>query len=143
MIRTAIARAVLRDDLPRERARASLEQILDGDATPAQIGALAVALRMKGEAPEEIASMAEAMRERVPPIRTKRAPLLDTCGTGGDNAGTFNMSNNMTSVGQSAAGIMVAAQNSGMASLIQQGITSPAATGTCSYIDNLKVKRQP
>lgn len=92
MIRTAIARAMLRNDLPRELARASMEQILDGDATPAQIGALAIALRMKGETPEEIAAMAEAMRSRVPPIRTKRAPLLDTCGTGGDNAGTFNIS---------------------------------------------------
>ena len=92
MIRTAIARAVLRDDLPSELARASMEQILDGDATPAQIGALAVALRMKGETPEEIAGMAAAMRERVPPIRTRRAPVLDTCGTGGDNAGTFNIS---------------------------------------------------
>ncbi len=92
MIRTAIARAMLRNDLPRELARASMEQILDGDATPAQIGALAIALRMKGETPAEIAAMAEAMRLRVPPIRTKRAPLLDTCGTGGDNAGTFNIS---------------------------------------------------
>jgi anthranilate phosphoribosyltransferase len=92
VIRTAIARAMLRNDLPRELARASMEQILDGDATPAQIGALAIALRMKGETPEEIAAMAEAMRLRVPPIRTKRAPLLDTCGTGGDNAGTFNIS---------------------------------------------------
>ena len=92
MIRTAIARAAHRDDLTRELAHASMEQILEGDATPAQIAALAVALRMKGEAPEEIAGMAEAMRERVPPIRTRRAPLLDTCGTGGDNAGTFNIS---------------------------------------------------
>jgi len=92
VIRTAIARAMLRNDLPRELARASMEQILDGDATPAQIGALAIALRMKGETPAEIAAMAEAMRLRVPPIRTKRAPLLDTCGTGGDNAGTFNIS---------------------------------------------------
>ncbi len=92
MIRTAIARAMLREDLPRELARASMEQILDGEATPAQIGALAIALRMKGETPEEIAAMAEAMRLRVPPIRSKRAPLLDTCGTGGDNTGTFNIS---------------------------------------------------
>jgi anthranilate phosphoribosyltransferase len=92
VIRTAIARAVLHEDLAIELAQASMEQILDGDATPAQIGALAVALRMKGETPEEIAGMAGAMRRRVPPIRTRRAPLLDTCGTGGDNAGTFNIS---------------------------------------------------
>jgi anthranilate phosphoribosyltransferase len=107
VIRTAIARAVLREDLPPELARASMEQILDGDATPAQIGALAVALRMKGETPAEIASMAAAMRARVPPIRTKRTPLLDTCGTGGDSAGTFNISTTSAIVAASC-GVAVA-----------------------------------
>ena len=107
MIQTAIARAVLKDDLPRELACASMEQILDGEATPAQIGALAVALRMKGETPEEIAGMAEAMRRRVPPIRTKRSPLLDTCGTGGDNAGTFNISTT-TAIVVASCGVAVA-----------------------------------
>ncbi len=107
MIRKAIASAMLRNDLPRELARASMEQILDGYATPAQIGALAIALRMKGETPEEIAAMAEAMRERVPPIRSKRAPLLDTCGTGGDNAGTFNISTT-TAIVAASCGVAVA-----------------------------------
>ena len=107
MIRTAIARATLRHDLPPELARASMEQILDGDATPAQIGALAVALRMKGETAEEIAAMAEAMRLRVPPIRTKRDLLLDTCGTGGDNAGTFNISTT-TAIVVASCGVAVA-----------------------------------
>lgn len=92
MIQTAIGRAVLREDLPREMARTSMEQVLSGEATPAQIGALAVALRMKGESPDEIAGMAEAMRARLEPIHTRRKPLIDTCGTGGDNAGTFNIS---------------------------------------------------
>ena len=85
MIQDAIARAVQREALTRELARASMEQVLTGEATPAQIGALAVALRMKGETPDEIAGMAEAVRRRVPPIRSRRSPLLDTCGTGGDN----------------------------------------------------------
>jgi len=107
VIRKAIASAMLRNDLPRELARASMEQILDGYATPAQIGALAIALRMKGETPEEIAAMAEAMRERVPPIRSKRAPLLDTCGTGGDNAGTFNISTT-TAIVAASCGVAVA-----------------------------------
>jgi anthranilate phosphoribosyltransferase len=92
VIRNAIAHAVAREDLPREMALAAMEQILAGDATPAQIGALAVALRMKGETPAELAGMAEALRRRVPPIRTRRSPLVDTCGTGGDSAGTFNIS---------------------------------------------------
>lgn len=107
MIQTAIARAVQREDLGAELARASMEQILRGDATPAQIAALAVALRMKGERPDEIAAMAEALRSRIPPIRTRRSPLLDTCGTGGDNAGTFNISTTVAIV-VASCGVAVA-----------------------------------
>ena len=75
MIVTAIARAVAREDLSRDLARASMEQVLAGEATPAQIAALAIALRMKGETADEIAGMAQAMRDRVPPLRTRRSPL--------------------------------------------------------------------
>ena len=92
MILSAIAKAVLREQLPQELCRAAMDQILAGEATPAQIAAFAVALRMKHETAEEIAGLAEAMRARLPVIRTRRSPLLDTCGTGGDNAGTFNIS---------------------------------------------------
>ncbi|TMQ55869.1 MAG: anthranilate phosphoribosyltransferase, partial [Candidatus Eisenbacteria bacterium] len=76
MIQSAIGRAVLHEDLARDLARAAMEQVLEGQATPAQIGALAVALRMKGETTSEIAGMAEAMRRRVPPLHTRRSPLL-------------------------------------------------------------------
>ena len=107
MIQTAIARAILGESLPRDLACASMEQILAGEATPAQIAALAVALRMKGETPDEIAGMAEAMRKRVPPIRTRRSPLIDTCGTGGDNAGTFNISTTVAIV-TASCGVAVA-----------------------------------
>ncbi len=130
MIQTAIARAVLRDDLPRELAFASMEQILDGEATPAQIGALAVALRMKGETPEEIAGMAEAMRRRVPPIRTKRTPLLDTCGTGGDNAGTFNIS--------TTSAIVVASCGVAVAKHGNRAVSS--RTGSADVLETLGVR---
>ena len=83
MIVTAIGRAVERENLSEDLARASMEQILAGEATAAQIAALAISLRMKGETAEEIAGMARAMRLRVPPLRTRRSPLMDTCGTGG------------------------------------------------------------
>lgn len=92
MIQSAIARIVLREDLTQEAARAAMSQILEGDATCAQIAAFAVGLRMKGETPDEIAGLAQAVRSRVPPLRSRRSPLIDTCGTGGDNAGTFNIS---------------------------------------------------
>jgi anthranilate phosphoribosyltransferase len=130
MIRTAIARAVLREDLPRDLARACMEQILDGDATSAQIAALAIALRMKGETAEELAGMAEAMRSRVPPIRTRRTPLLDTCGTGGDNAGTFNIS--------TASAIVVASCGVAVAKHGNRAVSSRA--GSADVLESLGVR---
>lgn len=107
MIQSAIARVVAHEHLTPELAQACMEQILAGEATPAQIAGFAIALRMKGETAEEIAGMARAMRERVPPIRTRRSPLIDTCGTGGDNAGTFNISTTVAIVAASC-GVAVA-----------------------------------
>jgi len=107
MIQSAIGRAVAREDLSRDLARAGMEQILAGEATPSQIAALAIALRMKGETTDEIAGMAEAMRRRLPVIRTRRSPLLDTCGTGGDNGGTFNISTTVAIV-TASCGVAVA-----------------------------------
>ena len=107
MIRTAIARGVEGDALSLDLARASMEQVLAGEATAAQIAALAVALRMKGETADEITGMAQALRARVAPIRTRRNPLLDTCGTGGDNAGTFNISTTVALV-VASCGVAVA-----------------------------------
>jgi anthranilate phosphoribosyltransferase len=107
VILSAIAKAVLREDLSRETCHAAMEQILAGEATSAQIAALAVALRMKHETAEEIAGFVQAMRERLPIIRTRRTPLLDTCGTGGDNAGTFNISTTVALV-TASCGVAVA-----------------------------------
>jgi anthranilate phosphoribosyltransferase len=107
LIQTAIARAIARENLSRELACATMEQVLAGEATPSQIAGLAVALRMKGETAEEIAGFAEAMRKRMPPLHTKRSPLLDTCGTGGDNAGTFNISTTVAIV-VASCGVAVA-----------------------------------
>ncbi|MFN8588227.1 MAG: anthranilate phosphoribosyltransferase [Candidatus Eisenbacteria bacterium] len=107
MIQSAIARAVAHENLSRELARATMEQVLAGEATPSQIAGLAVALRMKGETTDEIGGFAEAMRLRVPPLHTKRTPLLDTCGTGGDNAGTINISTTVAIV-VAACGVAVA-----------------------------------
>ena len=130
MIPTAIARAVAREDLSRETARAAMEQILAGEATPAQIAALAVALRMKGETPDEIAGMAEAMRLRVPPLRSLRTPLLDTCGTGGDNAGTFNISTTVAIV-TASCGVAVAKHGNRAVS---------SRTGSADVLESLGVR---
>ena len=130
MIQTAIGRAIERVHLSRELARASMEQVLAGEATPAQIAAFAVALRMKGEAPDEIAGMAEAMRRRVPPIRTRRSPLLDTCGTGGDNAGTFNISTTVAIV-IASCGVAVAKHGNRAVS---------SRTGSADVLESLGVR---
>src|SRR5207248_2243090 len=65
------------------------EMIMSGEATPAQIGGFLVALRAKGETADEIAGCAEAMRAHVLPVKPKRDDLVDTAGTGGDNAHTL------------------------------------------------------
>lgn len=82
-----------RHDLHHDEMHALMQALMQGEATPAQIGAVLIALRMKGETPAEIAAAAEVMRElsaRVP-VRSV-ANLVDTCGTGGDGANTFNIS---------------------------------------------------
>ncbi len=88
--------------LQAEEAEAVMEQIMSGDATEAQIGAYLMALRMKGETPEEITGSARAMRGKSEKVPTQiDGDLLDTCGTGGDKSGTFNIS---TTVAFVAAG---------------------------------------
>ena len=130
MIQSAIGRAVLSEHLTRDLARTSMEQVLAGEATPAQIAALAVALRMKGETPDEIAGMAEAMRRRVPPIRSRRSPLIDTCGTGGDNAGTFNISTTVAIV-TASCGVAVAKHGNRAVS---------SRTGSADVLESLGVR---
>lgn len=92
MIEQAIRRAVEGKHLAREEMYAIFGQVMDGRATDVQKSALLVALRMKGETADEIAGAAMAMRERVTPLEVERERLVDTCGTGGDARGTFNIS---------------------------------------------------
>jgi len=97
----AIQKLVAGQDLGGEGARAVMDQIMSGQATDAQIGAFLIALRLKGETVDEIAGCARVMREKATPVVTKRTDLVDTCGTGGDGSGTFNIS---TAVAFVAAG---------------------------------------
>jgi anthranilate synthase/phosphoribosyltransferase len=92
-IRGAIAKAIARQNLSEEEAEAAMMQIMEGQATQAQIGALLTALRMKGESVAEITGCARAMRRNAIRVTPSRGDgLVDTCGTGGDSAGTFNIS---------------------------------------------------
>ena len=94
--------------LQEEDAESVMEQIMAGDATDAQIGAYLMALRMKGETTEEITGSARAMRSASSKVPTSIiGDLLDTCGTGGDKSGTFNISTTVAFVA-AGAGIPVA-----------------------------------
>ena len=93
MIVDAINRALARRDLSRAEMAEVIGQIMDGGATPAQIGGLLVALRAKGESVDEIVGAATAMRSRALPLTCPHHDRsIDTCGTGGDASGTFNVS---------------------------------------------------
>jgi anthranilate phosphoribosyltransferase len=80
-----------RRDLSEEEAAGAMQAIFTGEATPAQLAAFLIALRLKGETVDEIAGMARVMREHALRVEVD-GPLLDTCGTGGDGSGTFNIS---------------------------------------------------
>lgn len=93
--------------LTEGEAAEAMGAIMDGNATPAQIGAFLTALRIKGESVEEITGFARAMRARSVRVPTHRRPLVDTCGTGGDEIKTFNISTAAAFV-VAAAGVAVA-----------------------------------
>jgi anthranilate phosphoribosyltransferase len=105
MIRDAIASIVAGRSLDTSDASRVMSEVMDGDATPAQIAALVVGLRMKGETPDEIAGLAMAMRGRS--VHIDPAADLDTCGTGGDGSQSFNISTAAAFVA-AGAGVRVA-----------------------------------
>lgn len=108
VIRDTLERVVNGVDLSKEEARAVMEEIMSGRATPAQISAFITALRMKGETVEEIAGCAQVMREKVKKVRVPDPDsTVDTCGTGGDRSFTFNISTASALV-TAGAGVTVA-----------------------------------
>jgi anthranilate phosphoribosyltransferase len=112
MIRESISRVIEREDLNETQMVGVMNEIMSGEATPAQIGSFITALRMKGETIDEISGAAMVMREKATRISTgvavdKGEILIDTCGTGGDSSGTFNVSTTTAFV-VAAAGIPVA-----------------------------------
>ena len=106
MIKEAIAKLVAGHSLTMDEASAVMNEIMEGTATPAQFGAFVTALRCKGETVEEIAGLARTMRAKALRVSINE-PVVDTCGTGGDGKGTFNISTTTAFV-VAACGLKVA-----------------------------------
>jgi anthranilate phosphoribosyltransferase len=106
-INTALDQILAGKDLTESQARDAVLALMDGSCEDVEIAAFLTALRVKNEAVSEIAGAAAAMRERVTPIKTQRDGLLDTCGTGGDQLFTFNIST-ATALVAAGAGVPVA-----------------------------------
>lgn len=92
MIKEAISKIVEGENLEEKEAIEVMNEIMNGESTPAQISAFLVALRLKGETIEEITGCAKVMREKAKKIKIKKEIIVDTCGTGGDGTHTFNIS---------------------------------------------------
>ena len=127
MIQALLARLLDGHDLTRDEARAVMNEIMSGHATPAQIGGFLVALRLKGETADEIAGCAEGMRDHVVPVRPQSRDLVDTAGTGGDGGKTFNIS--------TAAALVAAAAGAHVAKHGNRSISSQ--TGSADVLEEL------
>ena len=107
MIKEALKKAVDRQSLTREEMQGVMEEIMTGNTTDAQIGAFLTALSMKGESVDEITGAAWVMRAKAAKIPLKNRDVVDTCGTGGDGAKTFNIST-AAAFAAAGAGVRVA-----------------------------------
>ena len=129
MIREAITGAVAGQSLAMDEAVAVMREVMEGEATPAQLGAYLTALSLKGETPEEIAGFATVMREKALKVNVA-GRAVDTCGTGGDRKGTFNIS--------TAAAFVVAGAGLTVAKHGNRGASS--ACGSADVLEALGVR---
>jgi anthranilate phosphoribosyltransferase len=107
MIREAIGKVTNKTNLKESEMMEAMNEVMEGNATPAQIGAFITALRMKGETVEEVTGAARIMRQKATRIDARSSVIVDTCGTGGDGRNTFNISTTTAFV-VAAAGLTVA-----------------------------------
>ena len=107
MIREAIAKVVQMENLNEAEMMEVMDEVMEGQATPAQIAALITALRIKGETIAEVTGAARIMRQKATRIDARSPVIVDTCGTGGDGRNTFNISTTAAFV-VAAAGLTVA-----------------------------------
>jgi anthranilate phosphoribosyltransferase len=106
VLKTYLTKLINREDLTEAEMMGAMNRIMDGEATPAQVGGFLTALRLKGETVAEITGAARVMRQKCLKVKFE-APAIDTCGTGGDGANTFNISTTAAFI-VAAAGLPVA-----------------------------------
>jgi anthranilate phosphoribosyltransferase len=116
-------------DLTRYQARGLMTEVMSGNVPTARLAGLLIALRTKGETVDEITGLAEAMRENAVTVAPRRTDLVDTCGTGGDGSGTFNIS--------TATAIVAAAMGCGVAKHGNRAVSS--ACGSADVLEALGV----
>ena len=129
MLRDAIDTLVGGGSLSMDEAGQAMNEIMEGEATPAQFGSFVTALRLKGETVDEVAGMARTMREKSLHVEVD-GPLVDTCGTGGDGSNTFNIS--------TTAGFVVAGAGARVAKHGNRAMSG--ACGSADVLDALGVK---
>jgi anthranilate phosphoribosyltransferase len=129
MMKEIIESLVFGNPLTEEQAADVMRLIMEGEVTPAQFGALAAALRLKGETVDELAGFAKAMRAKAIPVATT-GMVVDTCGTGGDHSGSFNISTAAAFVA-AGAGLKVAKHGNRAAS---------SACGSADVLEALGVR---
>ncbi|HEU5367392.1 MAG TPA: anthranilate phosphoribosyltransferase [Ktedonobacterales bacterium] len=136
MIKEAIAHVASGESLTELEATAVMEEIMTGEATPSQLGAFLTALHLKGETVDEITGLARVMREKAlhVPLPTHVSPV-DTCGTGGDKSGTFNVS--------TAAGLLVAACGQPVAKHGNRAATSRCGSADVLEALGIKIELKP
>ncbi len=129
-----LEQAVRRQDLTSDEAEAAMDAILNGRVNASRIAGFLVALRMKGETSSELVGFARAMRRMAAPVDAGLVdkPLVDTCGTGGDGAGTFNIS--------TVAAFVVAGAGVHVAKHGNRSITSPAGCGSADLLESMGVR---
>ena len=119
-MQSAIKAVTEKQDLSAEDMTTVMRTIMTGDATPAQIGGFLVGLRMKGETVDEVAAAASVMRELSTKVEVDKEHLVDTCGTGGDSSGSFNIS--------TASAFVVAAAGARVAKHGNRSVTSKSGS---------------
>src|SRR3954465_7468502 len=107
MFQALIEKLTRHEDLTTDEAAAAMAEVMEGRAAPAHIAGLLIGLAMKGERPVEILGLARTMRAHAIPISRRYDRVFDTCGTGGDRSGTFNISS-CAAVVVAACGVRVA-----------------------------------